>query len=175
MAKTIICCIILICSAFAVRGQTECSYRIDTLAILEDRNLPEFIKQISSDCFTAYNNKRHIPTSWQRQLDCLTDGFDLANPGEDFRNGCTGPETLPSRRLDLLLTSDNLMVLTYELGQGAAGVIGVIMFCKFSENKLTDLWTCFTWDRLHSKEEIIDYLKDTEANKFMRHSNFLYF
>jgi hypothetical protein len=145
------------------------------LAVLEDKNLPVFIEQISSASFNLYRDKKHIPKAWKKQLDCLTERFDIANPNEAFSSSCTDFDSLPSRRLELLLISKNIMVLTYDLGQGGAGVVGVIMFCKFSKNKMIDIWTCFTGGKMKSEEDILAYIKKSKDNNLTIHSNFLYF
>lgn len=174
MIKKIFFSTILIHLFLTGEGQTNCSFKIDTLSILEDKNLLAFIEEINSTTFKIHKDKKHIPKFCKKQLDCLTNGFDIANPKEEFRNSCTASDSLPPRRLELLLTSKKMMILTYDLGLGAS-VTGIIMFCKFSKNKMTDMWTCTSWRRQKSKDDVIKYIQDAKKNNSILHSELMYF
>jgi hypothetical protein len=166
----------LIVTVFGLKAQSQslCQFNIDTTSILEDQNLPPFIKALESKSFKIYKNTSHIPVSWKQQLDCLVQSFTIANPNEDFFGSCTDSDSLPLRRLQLLLIRKDLMVMIYERGQGGAGPIDIILLCKFSNNRLVDLWTSFAPHIMKSKEDILWFLKNPKA-KISRHSNFVYF
>jgi hypothetical protein len=174
MLKFLFSFLVVIVFGLKVQSQNLCQFTIDTTAILEDRNLATFIKGLESKSFKIYKNTSHIPVSWKQQLDCLAQPFTIANPNEDFFDSCTDSDSLPLRRLELLLIRKDLMVMIYERGQGGAGPTGMILLCKFSNNRLVDLWTGFAPHSMKSKEDILWFLKNPKS-KVSRHSNFVYF
>ena len=68
-----------------VSGQNTCGYKLDTAAILSNKNLDDFLAVLQTDSFIVTNDKKDIPRSIKKQLNCMTNGFSIANPGEPYQ------------------------------------------------------------------------------------------
>ena len=152
-------------------GQKKCAFQIDTLKILTNQNLSELLAEFSKDSFRVTNNKSDIPQFIKSQLNCLANGFSIANPNQPYQATDVISQRLPKRQLVFLAQSHKMIVITYLLG--GWGVSRHLVFIKFEGKKITDLWTGRCLNGMDSKEGIINYLKSTKSEDL--HSNMIYF
>jgi len=149
-----IICLIFSCKTF---GQRNCSYIIDTARILHNKNLDSFLSEIKKDSFKISYDKKDIPSFIKKQLDCLAHKFSLANPDERYQATDVITKKLPWRQLQFLALSDSIMILDY-LSGGFAEQAHVV-FVKFQNDKIIDLWSGRGFYYPKSIKEILDYIE----------------
>jgi len=131
--------IIIILITLNCTAQKKCQYEIDESKILENKNLDSFLNTFKSGQFKIYNDKNSIPTQVKNQLDCIVQNFDIANPKEEYQQGCILEKKIPSRGLFFLAKSDDVLVMTY--GTGRIGSSTHFLFIKYNSKGIVDLWT----------------------------------
>ena len=160
--RKIILISLLMFSLFTI-AQENCNFKIDKHKILSNLNLDKFLMELQNDNFEIYYDKKHIPDSLIKSLACLNGEFSIANPKEKYQTNCEANEKLPKRKLILLLKSKNNIVVTYFCGGFATSVH--ILFLRFNNGKITDLWSGISVKKLSSKEDILKYIKDNRNKK----------
>lgn len=122
-----------------ISAQKKCDYSINESPILANKNLDFFIDKMEHDNFTVHNSKSAIPKNVLKELDCITDNFSIANPGEKFQVGCIAAKNTAKRQLIFLAKSKDIIVMSY--ATGGFGTSTHFLFLKFSPDKIEDLWT----------------------------------
>lgn len=156
------CIIVLLFANSSLRGQNDCTFKIDTQRIFLNQNLDTFIHELELDTFHIIPDKRLIPPNVLNQLQCLAEGFGLANPKENFRCCCTSSPSLPQRQLIQLFISKELLVITYRHGEGIV-CNSRILIIKFNNSGILDLWTNFYGGSKLTKQQIINYLIENKS------------
>ncbi len=160
-------------TSIKVFGQRKCAFQIDTAKILSNRNLDKLLLEFQSGTFKTTNNKNDIPRFIKRQLNCLTHGFLIANPGKPYEatDVFTGNifNKLPSRQLVFLAKSDNMLVMTYL--KGGRGLSRHLLFIKFNGKKITDFWSGSCLNGMDTKEGIINNINYSRSKKWELNTN----
>lgn len=154
-------------------GQKNCDYKIDTAKILLNENLDSFLVGIQQGTFSISHNKKDIPSFIKKQLDCLTNNFSIANPNKPFNATDIYDERLPDRQLLFIALNKELFIMTYL--RGGFGEQTHIVFIKFQDNKIIDLWTGVCLEDLKSKDQILKYIKTYRNKKWGLNTNMIYF
>jgi len=134
----------------------RCDYLPDTAAILENRRLETLLRILRSEHPTTLHEKKFIPPFIQRQLDCITGSFSLADPGEEFQEGCVVTNELPRRRLVFLALGESIMSMVYETGGWASS--NHILLVRFEGGRITDLWTGLCSDEMLTNAEMVNVI-----------------
>jgi hypothetical protein len=143
---------------YSSSGQTKCSITVDTLKILLNENLDNFITSLKSGTFQTSKYKESIPLFIKEQLNCLTnDQFSIANPKEEYRCCCTSSQKLPRRQLLFFSVSKDMFLVTYLTG--GVGVSTHILMGRFANKKIYDIWSGYAFPKFKSKEDVIKYIK----------------
>ena len=142
--------------------QKNCDYQVDNLKIFSNQNLDSFLNDIQKEKFSVSFTKKVIPFFIKKQLDCLTGNFSIANPGEPFNATDVSDGSLPNRQLLFSARSSQLFIMTYLCG-GIAEQTHII-FIRFRDNTITDLWTGISLKNLRTKNQVLRYIK-THRNK----------
>ena len=146
------------------------AYNLDSVNIYFNMNLDKFLSRMNREHFQVYNDKNAIPAFIGEQLDSLTGGFSLGNPGEEYQCCCTSSQKLPRRKLEFLAMSNDLFVITYLTG--GIGVEEHILLIKFKDEKIADLWCGSSFDSLHTLQEIVKYISRKRKKPLDLHPNF---
>src|ERR1041384_473180 len=134
----------------------RCGYALDTAGILENRRLDTFLRILRSEQLTTYHEKKFIPPFIRRGLDCITGGFSLADPGEEFQIGCVITKELPRRRLVFLALGKSMMSMVYQTaGWGSSNHI---LLVRFDGSTITDIWTGLCSDAMLTSAEMVDVI-----------------
>lgn len=135
-----------------------------------------FVKNLAKQKLTITNDKNDIPVLVKEQLDCYTNGFDIVNPDENYQNGCSVEEGVPSLHLKILAKNDNYLVLNYNTYN--LGISGHNIWIKYDENGITEFWTGSTMGGLivDSKFDLNKYIVKVESqiktiNKYLQNNN----
>lgn len=161
--------------AFAAgKGQRNCPYMIDEKSILANKNLDSFIVALEEQSFLEYTDVKHIPRSIKKQLDCLTGDFSIASKDGAFDLGCIVTR-LPRRQLLYLAINDEIFVMTYL--KGGFSLTQHILFIKYKEDKIVDLWTNTGPETLNlkMKKQILEYMWHMRAVQGRLNSNIVAF
>lgn len=172
--KSILSLIISLLFYCSISAQKKCDYSINESQILANKNLDFFIDKIEHENFTVYNNKSAIPKNVLKELDCITDNFDIANPGEKFQVGCIAEKNTAKRQLIFLAKSKDIIVMSY--ATGGFGTSTHFLFIKFSSEKIEDLWTGVGMGIIKhtSIAEIIKFIAVQRKSEFGLNTNIVY-
>jgi hypothetical protein len=143
-------------------GQKSNSFTIDTVKILNNENLDDFVKSLKTDTFQISSDKDAIPRYIKKQLDKLAKGFSIGNPNQAWQCCCTSPRRLPERQLNFLAKSKDVLVMTYKTG--GIGVSTHLLLIRFDNNKIIDLWTGYCWADVSQVSDIVSYIDETRKN-----------
>ena len=165
--------IMVICLLISIysKAQKQCDYQIDTSEILNNQNLSAFILNLQTDSFKISYSKKDIPRFINKQLDCLTNGFSIANPGHKYQCCCTSSMLLPERQLIFLGISEDIFVMTYLTG--GIGVSTHLLLIKFENNRIIDLWTGHCNRNSSSIKEIVNYINKNKDKEWGLNSNII--
>jgi hypothetical protein len=174
-------------------------YGIDTNAILNNNNLQYFITELANADLSDKKTVAEIPSFIQSFLENLTGDFSIANPGEEWKVGCTGPmetdssfeqkqvdsktgdtlvtvmwkpKDVPSRQLIYLGIGNNIALMTYYTG--GIGKSEHILIIKFDHENITDFWCGNILTDVTTKTDIIKFLKENKDQKWELNTNMIY-
>lgn len=168
MTKVIKCIILgLLIFPITSLGQKRNSFTIDTVRILTNENLDDFVRSFKADTFQISSDKSAIPRPIKKQLDRLTKGFSIGNPNQDWKCCCTSARHLPKRQLNFLAMSKDVLVMAYKTG--GRGISTNLLLIRFDGNKIIDLWTGYLGEEVNNVGDIISYID--EAKKSNREFN----
>jgi hypothetical protein len=154
-------------------GQNNCIYLLDTAKILSNENLDSFLIKIKQETFEVSHDKKDIPVFIKKALDCWTGNFSIANPKESFNATDIRNDRLADRQLLFLAINQEIFIMTYMLG--GIGEQGHILFVKFHDGQIMDVWTGVFEKDLDSKSQVLHYIK-TRRNKYWGlNTNIIYF
>jgi hypothetical protein len=159
--------------SFHTNGQTKCDFKIDTAKILAHLELEPLLSEFQTDSFKISVDQKDIPYPIRKQLNCLTRGFSIANPGKPYQMTDVIVQKLPRRQLVFLAVNKNMLVITYLMGQ--MGLPRKILIVKFNKNNISNLWSGQGFNDLNSKEGIIQFIRTTLADGKELNSNMIYF
>lgn len=151
-------------------GQVPVRFKFDTARVYLNENLDDFLSEIEKSHLSDYNDKNAIPVSLKEQLELITHGFSMANPNEEYRCCCTSAQSLPYRKLLFLSLNKDLLIMTYLTG--GIGVSTHILFVRFRDNNIQDIWNAQSFEELKSKRNIIKFIKKNRNNLDRLHPNF---
>ncbi|SEP63542.1 hypothetical protein [Flavobacterium urocaniciphilum] len=150
--------IIIFLNSILIYGQTDCGFKIDEQKILKNENLDFFLDKMKTEKFKVTNKKEKIPKQVLKQLKCLTRGFTIANPGEEYQDSdiIDTNKILPGRRLIFLAKSKHNLIMVYEVSQGAR-----IVFINFDKTTIKDFWcgVCMGKPKIKSIKQVIDHIQ----------------
>ena len=155
-----------------VFGQKNCEFKIDTAKILANQNLDNLLSQFQNDTFKITNNKKDIPRFIKKQLNCLTHGFSIANPGQPYQATDVVFKKLPWRQLVFLDRNNDMLVMTYL--KGGIGLSRHVLFIKFKDKKIIDLWRGNCLNGMDTKEGIINNINQNRNKEWGLNSNTIY-
>lgn len=142
--------------------------------------LQSMIDELETSSLTGKKTVNEIPTFIRTFLDSLTGGFSMANPGEEFQQGCIAdyiivqekaidPKTgdsitiettippPPSRQLIFFGMTNKIALMSYY--SGGFATCTHIMIIRFNNSEVTDYWHGYGEGDLTNKQEIVSYLK----------------
>jgi len=154
-------------------GQNNCSYEIDVTKILLNENLDSFLLNIQREFFQNSQDKKDIPPFIKTALDCWTSNFSIANPKEPFNATDLHYNALADRQLLFLAASKDLFIMTYWLG--GIGESIHILFIKFRDIQITDVWTGVGSQKLKSIKQVLDYIQSHRYKDWGLNTNTIYF
>jgi hypothetical protein len=70
------------------------TFYLDTGVLLNNDNLPRLLKKLKHSKSTEYSDVGKIPDVVQQFLEHISEGLEIANPGEDWQHGCVVPVEL---------------------------------------------------------------------------------
>lgn len=161
--------VLILTSVLSVVGQKNCNCVVDTERILLNVDLDHFLYGLSNQVFRGSAHKDNIPKFILDQLDCLTKGFSLANPNQDYQCCCTSPQNLPKRKLLYLAKGKDIFVMTYLTG--GYGVETHLLLIEFSGEKIKRLWTGFVDRDLRSPGKIASYIRGHRCKEWGLNTN----
>ncbi|MFC3157312.1 hypothetical protein [Chryseobacterium arachidis] len=94
---------------------------------------------MKSNTFEIQTKKQAIPHHIKKELDCLTEDFNIANPNQKYQIGCLYQKEMPRRKLLFLAKSSDILILTY--ATGGIGSSTHFLFIKYDSKQILDLWT----------------------------------
>jgi len=158
-------------------------YQIDTSAILNNHNLQQLIEDLEKAELADKKTVAQIPSFLKSFLDSLTEGFSIANPGEDWQVGCTSltmvdekgnviSEEMPKRQLIYFGLGQDLALMTYYTG--GFGKSEHILIFKFKGNKILDFWCGSILTDAKNKLEILNNLKTNKDKDWGLNTNIIY-
>jgi len=165
--------VFILATSFHSFAQKHCDYKIDTTKILLNENLDSFLIKIRQETFIVSHDKKDIPSFIKKELDCLTHNFSIANPNKAFNATDVYDDKLPDRQLLFIALNKELFIMTYL--RGGIGEQTHILFVKFQNDNIIDLWTGVCLQDLKSKNEIINYIKTHRDKDWGLNSNIIYF
>jgi hypothetical protein len=172
---------------------------IDTSRILNNQNLQFFIDELSKQELYQKKTFQEIPSFIRTFLDSLTGNFSIANPGEIWRVGCTGPfevdsasttkkidkktgdtiyqvcfKEFPARQLNYFGLGNDVALMKYYSG-GIAKIEHILIF-KFNKETLVDFWsgTGNIFKDNDTKSEILKCLQDNKNKDWGLNTNIMY-
>jgi hypothetical protein len=154
---------ILFVNTGSISAQKKCDFIINYSRIFSNENLEKFVVKLKNEDFIILKDKKEIPYFIQKELDCITGGFSIANPKEKFQSNCIANSDLPKRKLLFLSKSKNILVMTYLIGGFAVST--KILFIEFENEKILDLWSGSCLKQLKSNKEIIKYIQESQKNR----------
>jgi len=158
-------------------------YQIDTSAILNNNNLQQLIEDLEKAELAEKKTVAEIPSFLKSFLDSLTDGFSIANLGEDWQVGCTSltivdekgnviSEATPKRQLIYFGLGQDLALMTYYTG--GFGKSEHILIIKFDNTKIVDFWCGNILTDVTNKAQIIKYLTANKDKHWGLNTNIIY-
>jgi len=160
LCRPILFLILAFSISIKVFGQRNCDFKIDTAKVLINQNLDKLLSELQSDTFNTTNNKKDIPRFIKKQLNCLAHGFSIANPGQPYQATDVIFKKLPRRQLVFLARSDNMLVMTYL--KGGISLSRHVLFIKFKDKIITDLWSGNCLNDMDTREGIINSLNNNK-------------
>jgi hypothetical protein len=154
-------------------AQTRCLCSLDTAKILANENLDGFTYRMRTDAFEVLNDKKAIPVFVKKQLDCLAEGFKIANPDEEYACCCTDFKDLPRRKLIFLAKSKDMLALTYL--RGGFGVSTHLLLIRFDKNKIVDIWAGFGHESIQSVPDLLQFIDLNRDAEWGLNTNIIYF
>lgn len=163
-------------------------YRIDTALIRDNVNKKTLIAVLDSDSLVDKNTVAQIPDFIKSFIDSCrkTSLFEMANPGEEWRNGIVNfghqvitkiyddtkkdsvlqvsydGKPLPDKQLVYFGTGRQTALLSFNCG--GFGTIRYTLIFKFKDEKITDYWYSNNFDDALTQEDIIKNLKSPKKN-----------
>lgn len=152
ISVTLVMCV---CSGIAF-SQTKCQFTPNKERILNNENLGYFLKNMT-DTFSLSTDKRAIPKYVIDQFYCLTEDSLFANQNEFFNSGCVQEPGVPRRQLKFYANNTSNVILLYKRGGISLNI--VVLFMKFSGNKLADMWSGVVEPKIKSINELVGFLE----------------
>jgi hypothetical protein len=147
---------------FVSFSQKQCDYTADSLKVILNENLQEFIDSLSKESLIAKNNITSIPEVVRKAIDCWKNEFSMANPNEAFQttDALPGGKKLPWRQLTYLGVSNHYLILTYKYG--GTGLVNHILLFRFNNSRILDFWggPC---KELKNKKQVLAYLNSIKT------------
>lgn len=147
-------------------------YTIDTTTIVSNSNLQILIDNLEKSDLTEKKTVAEMPVFIQSFLDNLTESFSIANPGEDWQEGCIIGEPLPARQLIYFGLGAEMALMTYYTG-GFYASEHILIF-QFNGNEMIDFWCGNTLTDVTHKTEIIHYLKTNKDKHWGLNTNIIH-
>ncbi len=140
----------------------ECGFDSNESITKSNKKMEWFVKRLTKQKLTITNDKNDIPILVKKQLDCFTNGFEIANPDENHQSDCTSEEGIPSRHLIILAKNDIYLVLNYNTYN--LGISGHNIWIKYDKNGITEFWAGSSIGGLvvDSKFDLDKYFRKTE-------------
>lgn len=154
--KPFIFCTFLLYSTMGYCQESH-AFRIDTVNLYLDTHLDAFLSDIGQGHFIHKDDKNAIPSFIKSQLELLGDGFSIANPNEKYRCCCTSSPKLAVRKLLFLSMNKRILVMTYL--SGGLGEYTHILFIRFRDKQIVDLWNGKSFLHLASMNSILSYVR----------------
>jgi hypothetical protein len=174
-------------------------YQIDTNAILNNNNLQQLINELEKADLADKKTVTEIPLFIKSFLDSLIDNFSIANPGEDWKVGCTSlmeidnstqkkridqktgdtiitvsikTKDVPTRQLVYFGLGKEIALMTYYTG--GIGKSEHILIFRFDNNKIVDFWCGNILTDVTNKTKILKYLNDNKDKHWGLNTNIIY-
>lgn len=146
--------LVIIMLMLSYSGICQKTFELNKSKIMRNESLDYFLKEIKTKKFTEIQSKKEIPTFIKQQLPWINDS-SIADKGEPFQATDVIMDNLPRRRMRYACSNRNVFVIGYE--KGGVGTNDKIMFVKYSNKTVTDVWigTMFCKE-LHSLPQVID-------------------
>jgi hypothetical protein len=158
------------------KNSTRCGrYKIDTAAILANRNLDQLISKIDSSKLTTYSNYKSLPRPMRVLLDDLVGTkFKIADPGEEWQaTDYIVKKGLPDRQFVYLGVGQDIILFAYNLG--GIGTSERILIIEFRDSCIKDFWCGGALKDLTDKSQIISHLKANKNEHWGLNTNIIYF
>ncbi len=149
-------------------------YQIDTAFILSNKNLKKLIKSLENTDLAEKKSVSEIPIFIKTFLDEFTDSFSIANPVEEWQDGCIIENPpLPARQLIYLGLGSDIALMTFY--SGGWGITEHILILTYKDNKILDFWCGNGMSDHSNKLEILNYLKESMEKNRGLNTNSIYF
>jgi hypothetical protein len=121
-------------------SQKQCDYTADSLKVILNENLQEFIDSLSKEVIITKNQTESIPEIVKKTIACWTNEFSMANANEPFQktDALQSGKKLPWRQLSYLGVSKHYVILAYKCG-GITLEDHILLF-RFGNNNILDFW-----------------------------------
>ena len=163
--------IILFKTSFA---QRNCAFPVDTVKILANENLDEFIKALKVDSFKIFNRKKKIPKFIRTQLECYGHGFSIADSGKPYtESDIIMNNRLPRRQLVFLAISQQYFVMQYYKGGFARSKH--IVLIRFKDGQIVDLWKGICMLDIETIPQLAEFLDLSLSKGWTLNTNVIYF
>ncbi len=146
-------------------SQRNTIFKIDKRKIALDKNLDYFLGKMKTEHFKLGKTKEEIPNFIKEQLPFINNS-SLANPNQEFQEtDFVTNENLPWRRLVFLCNSYDVYSIVFE--QGGYGCTLVILFIKYKDKKVQDIWVKpVICHNLNSIEDILNCINKSREKKY---------
>jgi len=140
-------------------SQSQCEYKIDSLKIILNENIPSFIDSLSKATLITKNNIDSIPVIIKLAILCWNKEFSIANQNEPFQvtDALGLGEKLPWRQLIYLGVSEHYVIFVYK--HGGFALENHILLFRLEGNEIVDLWGGYSPKEVKNKREVLAYLK----------------
>src|SRR6478672_2873994 len=94
--------LILLLTTNVVKSQKTCPFPINEKRILSKQGLDTFLHLLKTDSFVVKHKRKNIPHFIKKELNCLANGFRIANPGKPYNISDFITWARPSRQLTFM-------------------------------------------------------------------------
>lgn len=134
----------------------DCGFQVEEDESKLNIIFQKFTENLANEDLVITQDKNSIPKQVKTQLDCLTNGFDIANPNDEYQDGCSDEKEFPTRHLTFLAKSENYLLISYNTYN--LGISSYNLWIKYDHDGIIDFWSNAMLGELNSK-----HLNDTKS------------
>lgn len=126
--------------------------------IRSNQNLKQLLSELRSSNLRATDSFLEIPPVALNFLNEYSGGFWIADPDEQWQDGCIVTSPLPPRKLKYLGIGDSILLMTYDRSFGIATASKAIIV-KYDSAQAVDFWAGSIGAVKNRMDKILDLLE----------------